>query len=123
MGRSQWKPLLMRRSVRIFLLSACLLAPVLWRLLAPANVATLPFTYNVAQGSLRFSALVAGQSHPLEFNTLLTKPLLGSRLYGQLSHEEAGIDRLNPSADFALRKYRAHLFYQEIAEEELHPHI
>ena len=122
MGKPQWKQMLKRRSVRILLLSVCLLVPILWRLLTPANVTILPFTYNAAQGSLRFRTLIAGHSHPLEFNTLLTKPLLGNRLYQQSSHEAVGIDRLNPMADFALGSYRTHLFYEEVAEAELHPH-
>jgi len=123
MRKPQWKQMLMRRSARILLLSVCLLTPVLWRFLAPDHVTTLPFTYSSDQGSIQFRTLIAGQQHPLEFNTLLTKPLLGSRLYQQLSHAEVGIDRLNPAADFALGSYHAHLVYGEIAEAELHPHM
>jgi len=122
MRKPRWKQMLMRRSARILLLSFCLLTPVVWRLLSPSHVATLPFSYSAAQGSIQFRALVAEHPHPLEFNTLLTKPLLGNGLYQRLSHAEVGIDRLNPAADFALGNYHAHLFYEEVAEAELHPH-
>ena len=123
MGKPRWKQMLMHRSARILLLSACLLTPALWRLLSPGSVILLPFSYSAAQGSLKFRTLVAEQPHPLEFNTLLTKPLLGNGLYQRLSREEVGLDRLNPAADFALGNYRTHLFYGEVAEAELHPDV
>ena len=123
MGKPRWKQMLRHRSARVLLLSGCLLAPALWRLFSPGNVTLVPFSYSTAQGSLKFRTLVAEQPHPLEFNTLLTKPLLGDGLYQRLTREEVGIDQLSPAADFALGHYRTHLFYGEVAEADLHPDI
>jgi hypothetical protein len=123
MGKPQWKQMLTLRPIRISLFSAsALLALLLWRYVFPSHVTTMPFFYSADQGSLRFRTQIAGQPHPLEFDTLMTQTALGSGVYRQLSHEEVGIDRLNPAADFALGNYRARLFYAEIAETELHPY-
>ncbi|MCW3097082.1 MAG: hypothetical protein JWL77_2700 [Chthonomonadaceae bacterium] len=123
MGKPQWKQMLTLRPVRISLFAAsALFALLLWRTVFPSHVTTMPFFYSADQGSLRFRTQIAGQPHPLEFDTLMTKTALGSGVYRQLSHQEVGIDQLNPAADFALGSYRARLFYAEIAETELRPY-
>ena len=112
-----------RRSIRILLLlGPALLAILAWRFLHPPRTAVLPFRYNAVQGSIRFRVGGAEHTQMFELNTLLTKTAIGRRLYHELVQEETGLDRLNPSTDFALASYRIHLFYEEIEEAELHPH-
>jgi hypothetical protein len=111
-----------RRRARGALVVACLLLPlVVWWLLASWERATLPFSYNVAQGSVRFETQIQGKPRLLEFNSLLTKTVLSRRLSQQLVQAEKGIDRVSPSAEFAIGSVRTHLFYTEAPETELRP--
>ncbi len=121
--RPAWKQAIRRRPVLVFLLVAfALVGGLVWHLLVRPHVVVLPFAYSAAQGSIRFRVQVADQSHLVEFDTVLPKTTLGHRLYHQLTHDEIGLDQMNPSAEFALGSFRYRLSYHQIEETDLHPH-
>lgn len=113
-----------RRAIRIgLILGPILLILLAWGLFFTPHTATMPFTYNPEQGSLRLLTKIAGQPHALAFNSLLPKTVVSQRLYQQLSQQAKGLDRTNPSAEITLGSYRSRIFYESINEAELRPHI